>query len=106
MQNFYCKTSNSLMMHLQSIERDENPEWMVTQETYETHEPTTTKREVFTTLTMIHDLLGMMASTIINMKIFVQQLWGKQMDCDDTLDDNDKKTWKKLTQSLNNLPTI
>lgn len=73
---------------------------MVTQETCETHEPTTTKREVFTTLTMIYDLLGMMASTIVNMKIFVQQLWEKQMDCDDTLDDNDKKNMEKIDSNF------
>jgi len=48
----------------------------------------------------------MMTPATINMKIFLQQLWEKEMDWDDSLDDKDKETWKKMTNDLNQLSTI
>ena len=68
--------------------------------------PATTKREVLTTIASIYDPLGMMTPATINMKIFLQRLWEKEMDWDDLLDDKDKDTWKKMTHDLNKLSTI
>ena len=58
----------------------------------EIQQPATTKGEVLTTLASLYDPLGMLTPFTINMKIFIQNLWGKGLDWDDKLDDKDKET--------------
>ena len=58
----------------------------------EIQQPATTKREVLTTLASLYDPLGMLTPFTINIRIFIQNLWGKGLDWDDKLDDKDKET--------------
>ena len=72
----------------------------------ETTEPATTKREVLATIASIYDPLGMMTPAIINMKIFLQELWEKEMEWDEPLDETDKDRWMSLTKDLKELSNV
>ena len=72
----------------------------------EATEPATTKREVLSTIASIYDPLGMVTPAVINMKIFLQDLWEKEIDWDDPLDEDDKEKWKNITKDLKELSNI
>ena len=81
-------------------------ELSISTKTLELQQPTTTKREVLTTLAFLYDPLGVLTPFTINMKILIQNLWEKGLDWDDKLDDKDKETWKKMTQDIHKLSSI
>ena len=73
---------------------------------FNTNKSTTTKREILATIASIYDPLGLMSPTIIKLKIFLQELWEREMDWDDPLDEADIERWKVLTKDLKDLSTI
>lgn len=69
-------------------------------------EQASSKREVLAAIASIYDPLGMLSPTIIKLKLFLQELWEKDMDWDDPLSNDDRETWIELTKDLNELATV
>ena len=64
---------------------------------------TITKRDVLSMIAAIFDPLGYFCSVIIKVKIFMQQLWEKNMSWDDPLPTSLRNEWAKIVYDLQNL---
>ncbi|XP_043226749.1 uncharacterized protein LOC122383931 [Amphibalanus amphitrite] len=65
-----------------------------------------TKRGVLQRTASIFDPLGIAAPFVIRAKMFMQQLWTKQLDWDDELDREEQKEWEEWLQELPALRNI
>ena len=84
----------------------ESDKLSVSTKKFNANEPATTKREVLATIASIYDPLGLISPTIIKLKTFLQELWQREMEWDDPLNETDKERWKALTKDLKELSTI
>nr|CDJ95855.1 Retrotransposon domain containing protein [Haemonchus contortus] len=65
------------------------------------------KRTALRALASTYDPLGLLTPFLTNVKIFVQDLWAKQLAWDDPLDASDRQRWSELREELKSpLPTI
>ena len=67
---------------------------------------TITKRDVLSRIAAIFDPLGYLCPVIIKAKIFMQQLWEKNMSWDDPLPTSLRTEWAKIVYDLQNLSKI
>ena len=67
---------------------------------------TITKRDVLSMIAAIFDPLGYLCPLIIKAKIFIQQLWEKNMSWDDPLPTRLRNEWAKIVYDLQNLSKI
>ena len=67
---------------------------------------TITKRDVLSMIIAIFDPLGYLCPVIIKAKIFMQQLWEKNMSWDDPLPTSFRNEWAKIVNDLQNLSKI
>ena len=67
---------------------------------------TMTKRDVLSRIAAIFDPLGYLCPVIIKAKIFMQQLWEKNMSWDDPLPTSLRNEWAKIVHDLQNLSKI
>ncbi|MEM7375589.1 MAG: reverse transcriptase domain-containing protein [Bacteroidota bacterium] len=84
----------------------ESDELSILAKKFSSTEQASTKREILATIASIYDPLGMMSPTIIKLKIFLQDLWKKDIDWDEPLSEDDREVWLELTKGLNELATI
>ena len=120
--NIRCWKSNSMIMN-SSIPKDDQLEKTTVKvlglqwhtETDQLKVPTdkfnntvqaTTIREVLATIASLYDPLGLLSPTTIKMRLFLQDLWTKDKDWDDELDEEDKATWKQIIKDLDELSNI
>ena len=67
---------------------------------------TITKRDVLSMIAVIFDQLACLCPVIIKAKIFMQQLWEKNMSWDDPLPISLRNEWAKIVYDLQNLSKI
>ena len=67
---------------------------------------TITKRDFLSMIAAIFDPLGYLCPVIIKAKIFMQQLWEKNMSWDDPLPTSLRNEWAKIVYYLENLSKI
>ena len=65
-----------------------------------------TKRVVLSVISSIFDPTGLLGPVIVRYKIFIQQLWLRQISWDEELPHDLQDTWKKLYQQLPALNSI
>ena len=120
--NIRCWKSNSMIMN-STIPKDDQLEKTTVKvlglqwhtETDQLKVPTdkfnntvqaTTIREVLATIASLYDPLGLLSPTTIKMRLFLQDLWTKDKDWDDELDEEDKATWNQIIKDLDELSNI
>jgi len=65
----------------------------------------TTKRQILAMMASIFDPLGLLTPSTLKMKIFIQELWEKGKDWDETLLKCETLQWKKIISNLDELCT-
>ena len=67
-----------------------------------TNTPFITKRDVLQDSSRIFDPLGFISPVIIQAKIFIQELWGQQIHCDEPLNDDLRTKWIAIAKNVQN----
>jgi len=62
--------------------------------------PVTTKREALQFISRVYDPLGFLSPVTLNGKLFIQELWQKELDWDETLSSLQQGKWCKLHEDL------
>ena len=66
---------------------------------------TLTKREVLKQIATVFDPLGIFSPITLKGKLFLQDLWIKILDWDESLSDEDKMKWTNVKEELDKLKT-
>ena len=66
----------------------------------------TTKRQILASIASLFDLLGYLSPTTMEMRLFLQKLWNKEKDWDDTMDKEDTGKWRQIMEETKELSTI
>jgi hypothetical protein len=65
-----------------------------------------TKRSILSDIARLYDPLGICGPIILTAKVILQQLWLKQLDWDDTLDEEDHSNWLTFKNQLREIHQI
>ena len=65
-----------------------------------------TKREVVRRVSSLYDPLGLLASTHVKGKIFIQTLWKEDLAWDQSLSEQQCQTWNDIEKQLNKVTEI
>ena len=66
----------------------------------------TTKRQILASIASLFDPLGYLSPTTMKMRLFLQKLWNKEKDWDDTMDKEDTGKWRQIVEETKELSTI
>ena len=67
---------------------------------------TITKRQILASIASLFDPLGYLSPTTMEMRLFLQKLWNKEKDWDDTMDKEDTGKWRQIMEDTKELSTI
>ena len=84
----------------------QSDELAISTEKFERRETATTKRQVLTTIASLFDPLGYLTPATMKMKLFLQGLWIKGIDWDNTMEQEDINTWKQIMDDTKELSKI
>ena len=65
-----------------------------------------TKRNVLKQIASVYDPLGLLSPITIRGKVLLQQVWGKHLDWDDPLDQEDASEWQEIRDDLLKIQNI
>ena len=68
--------------------------------------PSTTKRQVLTTIASLFDPLGYLSPATMKMRLFLEKLWNKGIDWDDDIEQSDIEVWRKMLDDLKGLSEV
>ena len=63
-----------------------------------------TKRSILKTVASVFDPLGLFSPIVLRGKLLLQSLWGKSMDWDDPIEEEDAALWPKIEADLQVIP--
>ena len=66
----------------------------------------TTKRLILASIASLLDPLGYLSPTAMKMRLFLQKLWDKEKDWNDTMDKKDTVKWGQIMEKTKELSTI
>ena len=66
----------------------------------------TTKRKVLASIAPLFDPLGYLSPTSMKISLFLQKLWNKEIDWDDTMDKEDTGKSRQIIEETKELSTI
>ena len=81
-------------------------EFFISTKKLENIEETKKKKKVLAALASIFDPLGMITPVNLKMKLFLQELWGKEEEWDERLSSKKVTTWKGIMADINGISSI